>query len=263
MIVRARGQVLELYDQIEHARIAAVMAEQFGGAGFVTAAPLERSAHVVSIHDCGWAGPDKAPVVDSDKGRPRSFMETPGDESAAIWSGSIKGVAQTAGPFGGMVVSAHFSRMASMALDSTNRTDEERAAFKRFLDNQAQWQAEWRAALEGQSDSPTGASIEAAIALLQACDMFSIYTLIGSGNKIIQGDPCALGAGGQDVTFQFTWPEPRTMTIAPWPFRQSELTIETQCRVIPQKEYASDQELQKALEDSREEKFTYRVVKSS
>ena len=114
-----------LISQIDHARLAARLAEHWGAGEFPALWPAAELLWAIEHHDDGWRDWDLAPGVDPDSGQPRSFTEMIPADSLAIWTASIE-TARHAGPLETYVVAGHFcvlARRGSGWLDEQTRRD--------------------------------------------------------------------------------------------------------------------------------------------
>lgn len=89
MIRREHGRDWLLISQVEHASLAAALAEAWNFNGSRMAALRDELVQAVRQHDAGWAAWEQSPGVDPDSGRPRDFTEMPMPEATGIWSRSI------------------------------------------------------------------------------------------------------------------------------------------------------------------------------
>jgi hypothetical protein len=260
VIVRREKGVLELYRQDDHATAAARLAQAYGAEGFVVAEPRATLVRIVSLHDRGWVGADAAPKVDPRTARPRDFLHTPAEEAVAIWSESIRLAAEAVGPLGGAIVSKHFDRLAAAAVGSSSQSAENKFFLRRFQSRQAELQAGWRTALNQLSTPPEAQAVGVAAALLQGCDMFSVFLLLGAGAKDLRPEPCSLGRGLNPVAFRIAWPEERAVSIAPWPFRSRAIQLEIPCRRVPDYAYDNDEDVRRAVAAAKVAPVAFRVI---
>src|SRR5690242_18324673 len=84
-----RGDSWLLIPQIEHARLAGRLAENWGAAPFGTLPARDELIVAVEHHDDGWADWDRRPAVDAERGTPIEFTEMPLADALGIWRQSI------------------------------------------------------------------------------------------------------------------------------------------------------------------------------
>ena len=131
--------------------------------------------HAISMHDIGWMPYDgdvdsPRPPVQLESGALVSFANTRAGDSfcAPGWDRSRR--SQSTGPLGGLMVSAHFARLTHPYLASGKGTPEQRAQVEGFLHGEAARVER----LLPQAGLPVE-EIEALIAVLQFCDLASLY----------------------------------------------------------------------------------------
>ena len=134
----------------------------------------EAVARAIGMHDIGWmpydgdAGSPQAPKA-LDSGVAISFVNSEPETFLPAWLGSIQ-AAQSTGPLGGLIVSAHFQRLTTPYLESGKGTPEQRSRVEQFLHRE-------RARVDRllpQAGLRPG-EIEALIQVLQFCDLASLY----------------------------------------------------------------------------------------
>jgi len=134
----------------------------------------EAVVRAIGIHDVGWmrydgdAGSPQAPRA-LDSGVAVSFVNSEPETFLPAWMGSIQ-AAQSTGALGGLIVSAHFSRLTTPYLESGKGTPEQRSRVEQFLHRE-------RARVDRllpQAGLRPG-EIEALIQVLQFCDLASLY----------------------------------------------------------------------------------------
>jgi hypothetical protein len=158
--------------QPDHARISGELAAALDS----RKVPNVREAIVraISLHDVGWMpyeGDVSSPRPPKELGSnlPLSFTNAEPELFLSAWMGSIQ-AAQSTGPLGGLLVSAHFARLTHPYLDRGAGTPEQRAQVEQFLHREAARVDR----LLPQAGLPVE-EIEALIAVLQFCDLASLY----------------------------------------------------------------------------------------
>ena len=134
----------------------------------------EAVVRAIGLHDIGWM------AVDGDAGSPQppkahdsgvavSFVNSDPETFLPAWTGSIQ-AAQSTGPLGGLLVSAHFARLTTPYLEGGKGTPEQRAQVQQFL-NRERTRVD---RLLPQAGLRSG-EIENLIRVLQFCDLASLY----------------------------------------------------------------------------------------
>jgi hypothetical protein len=158
--------------QPDHARISGELASAFESRKVPNVS--EAIVRAISMHDIGWMqydgdlGSPCAPTT-QEPGVPLSFANTQPEQFLRAWLGSIQ-AAQSTGPLGGLIVSAHFARLTHPYLDRGAGTPQQREQVEQFLHREAS-RVERLLPLAGVSPE----EIEALIAVLQFCDLASLY----------------------------------------------------------------------------------------
>jgi hypothetical protein len=158
--------------QPDHANISAELATAFDSRKVPRLSDAVLRA--IALHDMGWMPYDgdlTAPRAPSklESGAALSFANTEPETFLPAWMGSIQ-AAQSTGPLGGLIVSAHFARLTHPYLESGKGTPEQREQVSQFL---------LREAARVERLLPQAAlpieEIEALITVLQFCDLASLY----------------------------------------------------------------------------------------
>jgi hypothetical protein len=158
--------------QPDHARISGELAAAFDSRKVPDV--REPIVRAISMHDIGWMqydGDVSSPLapIQLDSGEPISFANTEPEQFLRAWLGSIQ-AAQSTGPLGGLIVSAHFARLTHPYLERGAGSPEQRAQVERFLHGEAARVER----LLPQAGLPLE-QVEALIAVLQFCDLASLY----------------------------------------------------------------------------------------
>lgn len=156
----------------DHARISGELAAAFDPRKVPNVS--EAVVRAISMHDIGWMPYDgdvssPRPPEELASGVPRSFANVEPEQFLPAWMGSIQ-AAQSTGPLGGLLVSAHFARLTHPYLDSGAGTPEQHARVDEFLHREAARVDR----LLPQAGLPLE-EIEALIAVLGFCDLASLY----------------------------------------------------------------------------------------
>ena len=220
-----------LISQLEHSRIAGVLAEHWGDGGIAPMTPRDVMVPVVYRHDFGWSDWEQVPHVDPEQGRPLSFLEMNLADSTAIWSRSID-LVEDLGPMAQYVVGTHFVRMRKQGTS----VDEPVAA--EFIEHYeaccAVWKPQWQ---QADPTNNTRKVLDRAVRHLQLFDMLSIWLCLAKRNEPLE----------------VVVPDDRPITLIrlsdsgvrvdPWPFREPTMSIEAPGRQVPQKHYDDARQL--------------------
>jgi len=158
--------------QPDHARISGELAAAFDSLKVPNV--REPIVRAISMHDIGWMpfdGDVTSPCEPKqlESGVAVSFTNTEPEQFLQAWLGSIQ-AAQSTGPLGGLLVSAHFARLTHPYLERGAGSPEQRAKVEQFLNREAARVDR----LLPQAGLPLE-EIQALIEVLQFCDLASLY----------------------------------------------------------------------------------------
>ncbi len=208
-----------LISQVEHARLAGVLAEawQLEPAGDLEPAREEISGAVFH-HDDGWPIWEANPKVDTDSGQPLEFTEMPVTDSLSIWARSIERC-ETLGPLAAYMVAGHFCYLLkrSDAWDAGNQdADAAHAWAERFAERQRDWLREWT-----RADEPfTPELAQTALEWLQGFDALSLWFCCAERTEPLETQI----AGGPAVKFSPAGGS--EIQTSPWPFGDAPLVVQ-------------------------------------
>jgi hypothetical protein len=232
------GPAWVLISQIEHARLAAELADAWDVRLRPLVEPREAFIETVRRHDDGWLVWETRPEVSG--GVPRDFMEMPLDESLAIWRRSIA-VAQTISPAAGSIVGGHFRFLCA----KTHEKHEERRDWsagvehlaEEFLAEQDELRREYLAAVRPEQRLAAEAAVDRGLRLLQMFDFASLWLCCAE-----RTEPQTL-TGPDGESYVFTPRDARRIAIIPWPFRPNELDLQAGGRRVSVGDYPSSEAL--------------------
>jgi hypothetical protein len=156
----------------DHCRVSGELAAAFDSRKVPNLS--EPVVRAISMHDVGWMpyeGDLSSPVEPKrlESGAPVSFLNTEPELFLRAWLGSIQ-AAQSTGPLGGLIVSAHFARLCHPFLERGAGTAEQRTLAEQFLHREAE-RVDRLLPMTGLRLE----EVEALITTLQFCDLASIY----------------------------------------------------------------------------------------
>lgn len=254
MIRRDAPDAWLLISQVEHARIAAEIAEAWGNDQTPPLPCRDELIAAVRHHDDGWTEWEAAPTRDPATGRPRNFLEMPLPDATTIWTRSIE-AGGAVSPWCGLWVSRHFCRLAEQAHEHRAEVGD-RTAASTFLEQQARRQFEWRGRL-GTAHSP--ALEEAGFQWLRFFDLFSLWLCCAERSA-----PAVLAVPGVSP-LQVVPRGPTCVEAHPCPLRSRLLKLTTTATTLPRREYDSDDDLRRLVDRGtpRELSWTIRCTAAS
>jgi len=237
--------------QVDHQDQCALMAEAWGNEDFARPDPFDPIWLSGACHDEGWRSWEEAPEV-TPAGRPVDFPEIDSVVHTALYREGI-GRAGLRDPRAGLLVSMHGQGLYErrLGLDGAAKPRAEHPPHVRaFIEDQEAFQARQRAAMGGGEELDRWAW--AAYRLLQAWDKLSLYLL---WRGLPDEQPGTLqevprGVGDPGVEMRLTPDGPQAATCDPYPFAADEVALPVAARVIPDRPYASSDELREALREA-------------
>ncbi len=203
-------------------------------------------------HDDGWRDWELAPTIDPANGRPRSFLEMPGEVAYEIWRQSIASVADL-GPLAQYMVAEHFCRLRRAADDHSGPLDQKFLVEYGTLG--ARWLDEWRLAAPTRN---TPAVADAAVRWLQFFDRFSLWLCMA---ERVKPEMLAL-PGGDELSLMPAAREPQAAVIGarPWLWTAAERRLSTTGRLLNAQRFSGDAEFQAALADVPAVQVNWRLM---
>ncbi|HMN99360.1 MAG TPA: DUF3891 family protein [Miltoncostaeaceae bacterium] len=249
MIVSRRPEGLLLVRQVDHQVQCAAFAEAWGNAVFARPAPWAPLVVAAAVHDEGWRAWEAAPQV-GDDGAPVDFPHIDRPTHVALYREAIAGAAGR-DPRAGLIVSMHGQGLyeGRLGLDQGPATPRRARppAVKAFLAEQDTLQGALRERIGAGPDLDAWAW--AGYRLLQTWDVLSLHLTwraqAAGRATVLPQVPRAAGDPGVTLTVRPLGP--LEATCDPWPFAGAEVAVPVRVRVIADRPYASDADLQGAL----------------
>lgn len=212
MIVRETPGGLLCFRQLDHAGLAGLFGDHWGGDAFPVWMPGESVRLAVRRHDAGWPELDAAPPFDPATGRPHDYRTIGLDDRLDVAERSVGRVAAV-DPYAGWLVSRHFASF----LEGSDEAD----AIGWVLD-----QVGWRAGMLARARARVGREslhplvLEANLDWLQLLDAVSL-ALCHDWERW-ESPPAALEYGEETGVFRYERVESEDLRVTgsldPWPF---------------------------------------------
>jgi hypothetical protein len=242
-----------LISQVEHARVSGELARCWED-GF-----SQEVIDAIAHHDDGWAAWEAEPRINPAFGRPYSFLEMPLDEALAIWDDSIAS-ARTFGPLAGYLVAGHFYGLLG---DSDHAEEGPAIAWltaKRKV--RTTWIDQWLRADAGHTlDRAKRAqqmlTVADSLSLWLSCDapigrqresVLNQSSMKGRADALASQFRLGVAgfefreAGASQTNDRLDW----TVTVAPFPWTQSPLSLSAMSVAAPAQRYAKWADIQAA-----------------
>lgn len=243
--------------QPAHAWISGQLARAWGGA----VAGVDRLPELFILaaeqHDIGWLPWEAAPTRDPATGHPYDFVSLPRDRHTALWSAGVATAAASYGPQVALLVSLHGLAIYALTPDE-KRAPEDLAAVQRFRAEQEVMQARLR---------PQVAASEAEIAdqraILLALDLMSLVICGAMGRAPRHTPPVPLAGGTARLALAFPGDGWERLTVDPWPFRESVVTVGCLARHLPAGGFSDEAAMREAIAAAPVETITTTLVPSA
>ncbi len=239
-----------LISQIEHAHLAAALAESWGAPPFDPLPGGDELQRAIYHHDDGWAQWDARPEVD-DAGRPVEFTEMRTRDALDIWRKSIAS-SEKLGQLAPYVVSGHFCALIKPS-DAQRREPESAALAAKFLQEQQERQTDWLAAwLESNPRSHLAETAACAVESLRFFDRLSLWLSCAPRSQPSSFVP------PQGPKLEFAPKSTEIIEVSPWPWRVKRLQLSIQGRLVPAKPFDNAESL--TASKSRDANLTWRLT---
>jgi hypothetical protein len=200
-----------------HALVSGQMLRAWGAKGFALPHPFEEVATAAAQHDVAWMGWESAPTLDPATGRPHQFRAVGARDHAPMWAEGVSRAIASWGPWVGLIVSRHGSRIYASYQDRHRVSDADAAAAETYQREQGALRQRLLALL-----GATEAELEAAAALVAVTDALSLAAC--GGISTLGWSGMAPLAEGGEVPLQLQEGD-GVMTVDPWPFAQPEVRL--------------------------------------
>lgn len=236
-----------------HALVSGQMARAWGAPGFARPEPFEEIATACAQHDVAWMGWEAAPVFDPATGRPKAFRAVGATDHAPMWARGVELALASWGPWVGLLVSRHGSRIYASYADRHRVNAADAAAAEAYERAQSALRRELLARI-----GATEAALEAAAALVAVTDALSLAAC--GGIVTLGGAGFAPLAGGGEAQLHLTEAD-GVLAVSPWPFAVPEVPLSwTARRFAPGTRWPDAATMQAGLRAAPLERITARLV---
>jgi hypothetical protein len=237
-----------------HALVSGQMLRAWGGAAFLAPDPFEEVATACAQHDVAWMGWEAAPTFDAATGRPTQFRQVFARDHAPMWAEGVKRAIASWGPWVGLLVSRHGSRIYASYQDRHKAGPEDTAAAEVYEREQTALRRDLLA-LVGATES----ALEDAAALVAVTDALSLAAC--GGIETLGWSGLAPLKGGGTVPLKLEQGE-GVMTVDPWPFAVEEVRLSwTARRFAPGVRFADAAAMRAGLAAAPVERVTARLLR--
>ena len=278
MIVTEGPNEYRLITQNDHGDLAGQFAAHWGNDKFARLNPYQSMVLAAEAHDNGWWDWDIHPSVD-EKGVPLTFTRTPREFRSDFYG---KGIDNVVGRdlYAGLIVSMHgvglpqqrYGTMSSMV----NRADEYSL---RFIAEREPTHKTMMAQV-GKMEQYAGMNTEDQIwfnyRMMQIfdrlslffCANFDIATVAESGSHSSEGrayygpsiKPAPTRFGQEDSEVRLRVVDNKKVIVEPYPFDQPAFTVSVRGRMIPRREYKSQEDFRKTYSTTSRDRFEFTIA---
>jgi hypothetical protein len=251
VIVRTVGSELWLFDQRDHSSVCGAMAEAWGADPFTPLPDDVRRA--ADTHDAGWPEWDRSPRLNARTGQPHPYSDMPAADYRRIWErGLERGWEQ--GDRIGLLVSLHGMRFFAR---KESREDREMVDREHARQQSALVRLVSPAASVDSLPEPYATWHE----WMFCWDALSLFLCEGWEQPWTRRIPARPGGGSVELK---AWREEDrgvggTLHVAPNAWVRT-FTVDIPVRIIPAREYGSQQELDDALGSRRHGSVTWTIA---
>ncbi len=232
MLHRSVPEGLICITQPNHAWVSGQLAQAWGNDHFGQFFPTQEVCLGAEQHDIGWLLWEQSPTLNPQTGYPYQFTELPTPVHIGIWSGA-KQLALPLGRYVALLISLHGTGLYER-YRSWQNSQESTQIVQDFLEREYAFQKQLIDALKNDfyyASYAVPEIIERNKKLVAVWDALSLILCQGlPGEQQVNQVPTADG----ETTLLLTNLEeqPHSVTVSPWPFSQSEVTLLYEGRLL-------------------------------
>lgn len=260
------GARLLLVRQLDHSALSGAFVRQWGRPPFSPPSPLEPVMLAAAQHDEGWRDQDSRPLYDEQAKGPANFRGLDVRAHIPFYREGIRRIVEL-DPYAGLLVSMHGSgiyqgRYGAGPIRMTTQTEEVRSVMDAFVEEQEALQASLKRRLWGSAGRRR--RFEAAVwfhyELLQAWDLLSLFVCVDRDRTPVQTiAPVPTRLDGEDVALEVA-SSGDVVRVRPWPFTVDTLDAAVPARAIPDRTYARQEDVRRAMEEAGEVRMPCRLI---
>jgi hypothetical protein len=253
MILQEHSDQLLVIRQTDHAILSGFFAREWGNELFKRPEPFESFCLAASEHDNGWREWELQPELDPKTRLPYSFMSIPTEEHVVLYQRGIERLVK-ADRYAGLLTSMHCAGLYDRAratlpgFSAKYVKSNESHLVNDFLQRLKLQQLRLKVDLRVNPATKAFAeekSLEVNARLLETLDRLSLYFCLNSlEDATIDGVP--LHHDGNEADWELR-PDGNAVSLRPYPFRRSPLTVSILARHVPKRLYGDDLDFQKTL----------------
>jgi hypothetical protein len=273
VIVLHRHDQLLLVKQLDHAALAGHFAEAWGGADFEPPEPRSSVVLAAARHDEGWRESDDELRYDPARQAPLDFLDGAIEDYVVLYARGIQRIAEL-DPYAGVLVSMHgtgnvcgrWGIQPGIRLSGYDEATWPRV-IERFVLEQEGLQAGLKIRLLGLRPAQRRSVFERRLwanwEQLQAWDRLSLFICRTDPEETAEADLGAVPTsleGSETVSLMARSLGSSQAAIDPWPFAQPALQVVVPIVSIPERRYASQEEVRVAAAAATAQWLAWAIV---
>lgn len=243
-----------LFNQHDHAKLAAEIMEYWGNDEFSRFTPESEVMFAIEQHDNGWKEWDSSPRVNPGNSYPMNFMEMNIEDQHRIWSTCFTRYCDTH-PYASALIALHFRKFSckSVTKDPHNGKAEEMIrTINRFVKDTLGLED-----IDNVEELPE--EVKTNLRFLQIGDIISLTLCHGWRSMELARVPLNYEQQFRDLSLDSG--DGAEYGISPNPFSEDTLEFTIPGRRIDRRTFSNDNELRKVLENTEYENFSYIIRK--
>jgi hypothetical protein len=254
MILQDRGDHLLVIRQTDHAVLSGFFAREWGNELFKRPDLFESFCVAAREHDNGWSEWELAPGIDPKTRFPYTFMSIPTEEHVVLYQRGLERLAKV-DRYAALLVSLHCSGLYDRAratipgYSAKYVKSTESQLVNEFLQRLKLQQLRLKVDLRTNPATKSLAedkSLEKNVGVLEALDRLSLFFCLNSvqGSSI---DNVPLHVEHESVDWELRPLGENGVSLAPYPFRKSPLSVSILARRVPKRLYGDEVDFQRTL----------------
>lgn len=239
-----------LFNQHDHAKLAAEIMEFWGNGDFTTFSPFDEVLFAIEQHDNGWKEWDSHPQVNQGNNYPMNFMEMELDDQHDIWRKCFSNHADEH-PYASALIALHFRKFNCKSISKTpsnGKAVEMKNEIDRFI-------VEKLGLEHFDSVDTLPQDILLNLRFLQIGDIISLTLCHGWNSMKIDNVPTDYD--GSSCKMILNSDNGGRYNISPDPFCRDSMEFRIRGRRINRREFESDEQMREMINDTEYENFSY------